>query len=133
MDESELLKRITVNPKIFWGKPMIKGRRLAVEHVLGMLGAGDTPETLLEVYPWLEPEDIRACLVHARRLVGWTTSGGAGAFVGDVSREGHREGAGRVGSARAAKSHGKRTLRRLHCRGIRLSQLRKCSGGDMAL
>lgn len=70
MDETKLLQRITVNPKIFSGKPVIRGRRLAVEHVLGMLAAGDTPQTLLEGYPWLEPEDIQACLVYARRVVG---------------------------------------------------------------
>jgi len=70
MDEAQLLERITVDPKIFGGKPIIRGRRLAVEHVLGMLAAGDTPETLLAGYPWLEPEDIRACLAYARRLVG---------------------------------------------------------------
>jgi uncharacterized protein (DUF433 family) len=70
MDEEKLLERITVNPKIFAGKPIIRGRRLAVEHVLGMLAAGDTPEVILEGYPWLEPEDIQACLVYARRLVG---------------------------------------------------------------
>ena len=45
------------------------GHRLAVEHVLGMLAAGDRPETILEGYPWLEPEDIQACLVYAHRLV----------------------------------------------------------------
>lgn len=70
MDEKKLLERITVNPKIFGGKPIIRGRRLAVEHVLGMLAAGDTPEIILEGYPWLEPEDIQACLVYAHRLVG---------------------------------------------------------------
>ena len=70
MDEKKLLERITVNPKIFSGKPIIRGRRLAVEHVLGMLAAGDTPETILAGYPWLEREDIQACLVYARRLVG---------------------------------------------------------------
>lgn len=70
MDETKLLQRVTVNPKIFSGKPIIRGRRLAVEHVLGMLAAGDTPQTLLEGYPWLEPEDIQACLVYARRMVG---------------------------------------------------------------
>jgi uncharacterized protein (DUF433 family) len=69
MDEKTLLTRITVNPAIFGGKPIIRGRRLAVEHLLGMLAAGDTPETILEGYPWLEPEDIQACLVYARRLV----------------------------------------------------------------
>ncbi len=69
MDETQLLGRITVDPKVFGGKPIIRGRRLAVEHVLGMLAAGDTPETILEGYDWLEPEDIQACLVYARRLV----------------------------------------------------------------
>ena len=44
-------------------------RRLAVEHILGMLAAGDTIETLLEGYPWLEREDVQACLVYACRLV----------------------------------------------------------------
>ena len=70
MDEKQLLDRITFNPKIFGGKPIIRGRRLAVEHILGMLAAGDTPETILQGYPWLEPEDIQACLVYAQRLVG---------------------------------------------------------------
>jgi len=68
-DEQTLLKRITVNPKIFGGKPIIRGRRLAVEHVLGMLAAGDSPQILLQGYPWLEAEDIQACLVYAKRLV----------------------------------------------------------------
>src|SRR5204862_7802275 len=70
MDEQKLLERITVKANIFGGKPIIRGRRLAVEHVLGMLAAGDTLATLLQGYPWLEPEDIQACLVYARRLVG---------------------------------------------------------------
>jgi uncharacterized protein (DUF433 family) len=70
MNEQALLGRITVNPKIFGGKPIIRGRRLAVEHVLGMLAAGDSPETIRDCYPWLEPEDISACLVYARRHVG---------------------------------------------------------------
>jgi uncharacterized protein (DUF433 family) len=70
MDEQILLKRITVNPKIFGGKPIIRGRRLAVEHVLSMLAAGDSAETILEAYSWLEKEDVRAGLVYARRLVG---------------------------------------------------------------
>jgi uncharacterized protein (DUF433 family) len=41
-----------------------------VEHVLDMPAAGDTPELLLQGYPWLEKEDIQACLVYARRMVG---------------------------------------------------------------
>ena len=70
MSEIDLLKRITMNPKIFGGKPIVRGRRLAVEHVLGMLAAGDTSQTLLEAYPWLESDDIRACLLYARKVVG---------------------------------------------------------------
>jgi uncharacterized protein (DUF433 family) len=70
MNESELLKRITINPSIFAGKPIVRGRRLAVEHVLGMLAAGDTVESLLNAYPWLEADDVRACLLYARRIVG---------------------------------------------------------------
>jgi len=70
VNEDKLLERITVNPEIFGGKPIIRGRRLAVEHVLGMLAAGDSPDTILAGYPWLEREDIQACLVYARRLVG---------------------------------------------------------------
>lgn len=69
MDEDKLLERITVNPKIFAGKPIVRGHRLAVEHVLGMLAAGDSPETIVAGYPWMEPDDVRACLVYARRLV----------------------------------------------------------------
>lgn len=70
MSENELLSRITVDPSIFRGKPIIRGRRLAVEHILGMLAAGDTTETLLMAYPWLEPDDLRACLLYARKVVG---------------------------------------------------------------
>jgi uncharacterized protein (DUF433 family) len=70
MTEADLLTRITVNPKIFGGKPIIRGRRLAVEHVLGMLATGDTPQAIVDAYPYLEREDIQACLVFARRLVG---------------------------------------------------------------
>jgi len=47
--------------------PIIRGRRIAIEHVLGMLAAGATPESLLQDYPFLEADDIRACLVYARR------------------------------------------------------------------
>jgi uncharacterized protein (DUF433 family) len=70
MDEPALLRRITINPEIFGGKPIIRGHRLAVEHVLGMLAAGDTFDMILKGHAWLEPEDIQACLVYARRLVG---------------------------------------------------------------
>jgi uncharacterized protein (DUF433 family) len=70
MNEQELLQRITVNSEIFGGKPIIRGRRLAVEHVLGMLAAGDDVATIVEGYPWLERADVQACLAYARRHVG---------------------------------------------------------------
>ena len=73
MNEDKLLERITYNPDIFGGKPVIRGRRLAVEHILGMLSAGDGVDTILEGYPWLEREDILACLAYARRVVGEET------------------------------------------------------------
>ena len=69
MTEQQLLERITTDPAIFGGKPIIRGRRLAVEHVLGMLASGDSFETILEGYSWLEDVDIRACLAYAN-LVG---------------------------------------------------------------
>jgi uncharacterized protein (DUF433 family) len=69
ISEDELLERITVNPDIFGGKPIIRGMRIAVEHVLGMMAAGDTPERLLTEFPFLEPLDIQACLAYAHRLL----------------------------------------------------------------
>lgn len=63
----ELLTRITVRADVFGGKPIIRDLRIAVEHVLAMLAAGDTAETILEEHPFLEPEDIQACLLFAHR------------------------------------------------------------------
>lgn len=67
-DKKALLDRITFIPGILGGKPVIRGRRLAVEHVLEMLAAGDDAETILSGYPWLEPEDIRACIVFGEKI-----------------------------------------------------------------
>ena len=66
-DETRLLNRITIRADIFGGKPIIRDMRIAVEHVLGKLAAGDSAETILREYPFLEAEDIRACLVFAHR------------------------------------------------------------------
>lgn len=70
MNEAKLIERITINPGIYGGKPIIRGQRIAVEHVLGMLASGATAESILEHYPYLEADDILACLVYARRVVG---------------------------------------------------------------
>ena len=63
--EAELLDRITVRSDIFGGKPIIRGMRFAVEHMLELLATGDSTETILNEYPFLEPEDIQACLLYA--------------------------------------------------------------------
>ena len=67
IQEEKLLARITVRPDVFGGKPIIRDMRIAVEHVLANLAAGGTVEDLLDDYPFLEPEDIRACLLFAHR------------------------------------------------------------------
>ena len=69
IQETELLERVTVRPEIVGGKPIIRGVRFAVEHVLANLAAGDTVDTILSQYPILDPEDIRACLLYAYRAV----------------------------------------------------------------
>ena len=68
--DEELLQRITVRPEIFGGKPIIRDMRIAVEHVLGMLAAGETRKAVLQEHPFLEAEDIRACLLYAHRSPG---------------------------------------------------------------
>lgn len=65
--DSELLERITVRTDVFGGKPIIRDMRIAVEHVLGMLAAGETKESILREYPVLEDEDVQACLLFAHR------------------------------------------------------------------
>lgn len=65
--DTDLLARITVRSDVFGGKPIIRDMRIAVEHVLGMLAAGDPAETILDEYPDLEPEDVQACLLFAHR------------------------------------------------------------------
>ena len=69
MSESEVLDRITVDPAIFGGKPIIRGLRMSVEQVLGMLAAGDSPEKILAEYSFLEPADIQACMAYAHRSI----------------------------------------------------------------
>lgn len=68
-NDEDLLKRITMNPKICFGKPTIRNMRYPVEFVLDLLSANMTPEEILEDYPDLEKEDIQACLVFASKLV----------------------------------------------------------------
>jgi uncharacterized protein (DUF433 family) len=63
-----LIKRITVNPEICNGKPVIRGMRITVSTILDFLAAGETNSKILEAFPILEKEDILACLEYARRV-----------------------------------------------------------------
>lgn len=65
----ELLKRITFNPDVLCGKPLIRGLRLPVEMILELLAKGENEKEILEDYPELEPDDIRAALLYAHHMV----------------------------------------------------------------
>jgi len=67
--EDELLDRISVNPRIMAGKPVIWGTRLAVEYILGLLAHGTAMEEILEEYPGLVKDDIYACLLFASKTL----------------------------------------------------------------
>lgn len=68
-DEDRLLERITIRSDVFGGKPIIRDMRIAVEHVLAMLAAGDSTELILKEYPELHLKDIQACLIFAHRSI----------------------------------------------------------------
>jgi uncharacterized protein (DUF433 family) len=69
MIEEALLKRITANPEIFGGKPIVRGMRISVKLILSLLVQGETPETILADYPDLKPDDLRACLAYAHAVI----------------------------------------------------------------
>ena len=69
MNEKALLQRITANPEVFGGKPIIRGMRISVELVLSLLAQGETVESLLEDYPDLQADDVRACLAYAHAVI----------------------------------------------------------------
>lgn len=62
------LSRITIDPNICNGKPVIRGMRISVSTILSYLAAGETHENILEAYPILEEADIRACLEYAKSV-----------------------------------------------------------------
>ncbi len=64
-----LLSRITSSPDISFGKPEIRGTRMAVLFLMEHLAAGDSTEEILEEFPFLEKEDILACLQYATQLM----------------------------------------------------------------
>ncbi len=73
MNDQKLLRRITVNPEIFGGKPIIRGMRISVELILSLLAQGETEDAILADYPDLAREDIRACLTYAHAVIAQDT------------------------------------------------------------
>ena len=67
MEDQLLLRRITLNPGVMVGKPVIKGTRLTVEYILNLLAHGATIDQIAGEYATLTEEDIRACLLFAAR------------------------------------------------------------------
>jgi len=70
---NELIGRIAVDPEVMVGKPVVKGTRLTVEHILSLLISGMTIEEILEDYPNLAREDIFACLAFAKEALSNST------------------------------------------------------------
>ncbi len=68
MKHEELLKRISVDPQVCGGKPCIRGHRIWVSLILDLLASGMTIEEILEQYPQLKEEDIRACIAYAAEV-----------------------------------------------------------------
>ena len=68
-DHHDLLKRITARPDVFGGKPIVRDMRISVELILSLLSQGATTDELLDDYPGLESEDIRACVAYAHAVI----------------------------------------------------------------
>ena len=73
MEKSKLLERIMIDQKVMVGKPVIKGTRLTVQYILGLLAHGATVDEILEEYEGLTREDILACLLFATETLESTT------------------------------------------------------------
>ncbi len=67
MNERQLFERITTNPKVMVGKPVIKGTRLTVEYILNLMAQGETIGEILDEYEGLTEEDVKACLLFATK------------------------------------------------------------------
>lgn len=67
MNDQALLERITANPNVLAGKPVVRGTRLSVEFILGLLAHGATTAEILDEYDGLTGEDIQACILFAGR------------------------------------------------------------------
>jgi uncharacterized protein (DUF433 family) len=68
MATNKLLDRISINPNICFGKPCIRGTRIWVSLLLDMLANGDSIQEILEAYPQLQAEDVRACIAYGAAM-----------------------------------------------------------------
>ena len=80
MPDSNPLSRITARQDVFGGKPIIRDMRISAELVLSLLSQGVTPDELLDDYPELEPEDLRACIAYAHAVI-------SGGTLAEISRQ----------------------------------------------
>ena len=67
MEDNQLLGRITIDPKVMVGKPVIKGTRLTVEFILNLLAHGETVDEIIAEYKGLTQEDMQACFLFATK------------------------------------------------------------------
>ena len=72
-DNGKLLERITARTDVFGGKPIVRDMRISVELILSLLSQGATQDDLLDDYPGLEPDDIRACIAYAHTVIAGDT------------------------------------------------------------
>lgn len=68
MAREELLKRISINPNVCFGRPCIKGHRIWVSLILDFLASGMTTKEILDEYPGLEEEDVLACIAYGAEM-----------------------------------------------------------------
>jgi uncharacterized protein (DUF433 family) len=68
MTREELLSRITIDPKICFGKPCIRGHRIWVSLILDLLASGMSSEEILDDYPGIEEADVRACIAYGAEM-----------------------------------------------------------------
>ena len=73
MKDEQLMERISLNPRVMVGKPVIRGTRLTVEYILNLLAHGETAEEIIKEYKGLTYEDIQACILFATKSLEDTT------------------------------------------------------------
>jgi uncharacterized protein (DUF433 family) len=67
--DNTLLNRITINQRVLGGKPVVRGMRISVEQIIKMLARGISHSDIIEEYPLLEEDDIKACLLYAAKKI----------------------------------------------------------------